>query len=465
MAGDAIGHGCSVAFLKNPNAWGTKAAVAGAGHGIEIDRSSLRTDSQLIELMGVTGKKTQMPALKGNELTAGDLGPMDLYYDGCQRMLAMVQGIAGVPTTPAGGTVSRLHVFKMQDSYRGLYGTLVEKNPAAIREWPFLKLTGFTIECESGQAAKLTVSAFGSTINYNQGTSAAANLVASVAPALNPAFTLLLASPPEPSPIRLTYTVGTGTVTEWVVTVTGLDVHGDLVTVTYRKSVDGLVWDSPVYFTTILAIAGATPTGTVGTDMFTVGYSNGLNNDTTVASITYPADRNMAVFAGLSIQVNDQSAGALSATFLKDIRRFRLSVALNLKQSVTTRGHRITDEPLSDGFTTVELGFGFERWSTTTGTELNHDTLKDYLKKTKKKMKVEWQGPVIEGLIPYRLTAYLNNVVLTDGQPNFAGPGQMALDITGRAYRATAIPTGFPTGYTDPLTLELQNQNVSDALA
>jgi len=471
MAGEAIGHGATVAFLKNPAAWGGAAAVAGAGHGIEIDRSSMRTDSQLIELMGVTGKKSQMPAVKGNELTAGDIGPMDLYYDGCQAMIAQVGGIAGVPSTPAGATTARMHVIKMADSHKGIYGTLVEKSGAAIREWPFVKMTGYTIECESGQAAKLTLNAFASHINYNQGVSSVANVVASAAPA-NVVYAIVGGGPfipPEPTPLRITYTVVGGAVTAFFLTITGLNRHGDVEILVWSKATDALVFNTPANWVSVISVVGSGLIGTIGTDTVQVGSTNGMNNDTTVAAITYPADRALVVFAGMRIYINDQGGAALDATVVKGIRRLRLAQTLNLKQSVTTKGRRITDEPLSEGFSNTELSFGFERWSTVTGDELNHDLLKDYLRKTKKKVKIEWLGPIIETVtnvsFQYRLTAYLNNVVFTDGQPAFSGPGQMALDIAGRAFRATAIPTGFPTGYTDPCTLELVNTNVADALA
>lgn len=468
MAGDAIGHGATVAWLKNSAAWNTLAAVAGANHGIEIDRESMKSDSQLIELMGVTGKKTQLPALKGNELTAGDVGPMDFYYDGLQRILAQACGLAGAPTTPGGATLARLHVFKMADNHKGIYGTLVEKTSAAISEWPFCKPTGYTLECQSGQALKLTVPIIASTINFNQGVFTAGNVVAPVLPA-NITFTLLLTTFAEPTPLRFTYTVGTGTVTEYIITVVGIDVHGDVVTYTYKKSTDGLVSDTPVYWTSIISIIATSLTGPPTGDTIQIGTTNGKNNDTSVASITYPADRNMAVFAALRIYVNDQSAAALDNTVVKGIKSVKLMLQNNLKQSVTTKNKRLTDEPLSDGFSNVEITFDFERWSTVTGDELNHDLVKAYMLKGKKKIKVEWLGPVLETVsnvtFQYRLTAWLNNVVFTAGDPNMGGPGQIPLSMTGRAFRATAIPTGFPTGYTDPCTLELVNKDTADALA
>ena len=95
----------------------------------------------------------------------------------------------------------------------------------------------------------------------------------------------------------------------------------------------------------------------------------------------------------------------------------------------------------------------------------NVELFRNQLLKTKKKMRIKWTGPAAATGYPYSLTLYFNNVQFTAGSPNIGGAQRVGFDLQFKAARALAIPTGFPTGYTKALTVELINQRTTEAMA
>lgn len=450
MGNEAIGHLTTFGYAPNANAWATTAKVLGAGHGVEVDQNSLKIDSQYIENMGVSGNATQLPGVKGNELVSGSFGPADFYYQGLERLLYPVFGAAAAPVQQA-ATTAYLTTLTQSNSRAGIYGTAIEKSDVAVKELPFVKVDGLTVECEQGKQAKITVPFFAYGVNFNIGSPIANRIVAAVTPTNT---TLTIANQPtEPSPISFLITDGDASITEYVVTVIGTDRDNNVITDIYRKTLNGLSYKTPRYYKTVTSVVGSGLTGsTAGGDTIQVGVTNGENNASTVGSITLPSARDPLTFAQMQIYINDQSAAALDSTFVKYIQLFRFSIALGQKQSVTSKAAPRIDEPFGDAFVTVTGGFNFDRWNDT-----NHDLVKDYLSKGRKKMKVEWIGPIASSPFAYRVSAWFNNVVFTEGNPELGGPGQTPLDMQFKAQRALSLATGFPASATGPVTLEVVN--------
>lgn len=133
--------------------WGTEVACA-ASDGFEFESESLNVDSQFVPNTGITGNVAQIEGSKGNEIHAGDIVlPMD--YNIAHRFIAQVLGTAASPTASGGGYQ---HVLTIKDDLEGIHGTLLFGMPSAfVRVYLTAKFTGFTIDCASGDQAKLTV--------------------------------------------------------------------------------------------------------------------------------------------------------------------------------------------------------------------------------------------------------------------------------------------------------------------
>ncbi|QOX79793.1 hypothetical protein FY034_12915 [Trichlorobacter lovleyi] len=104
--------------------------------------------------------------------TAGDITcdgaiPPYLRYAGQELLLALVCGTAGVPTTHAGGTLSKDWVYKPAKNIDGLFATFVRNMKNYIAEVPSLKIYGFTIKGETGGSLELSLDTIGSNTNRN----------------------------------------------------------------------------------------------------------------------------------------------------------------------------------------------------------------------------------------------------------------------------------------------------------
>jgi hypothetical protein len=82
-------------------------------------------------------------------------------------------------------------------------------------------------------------------------------------------------------------------------------------------------------------------------------------------------------------------------------------------------------------------------------------------------MKVSWIGDTLAGAVTQKFEwhFWMNSVQFASGFPNVSGPGLTPFTLEGRPYRVLTIPTGFPTGYIDSVTMEVISQLVTDPLA
>lgn len=188
----------------------------------------------------------------------------------------------------------------------------------------------------------------------------------------------------------------------------------------------------------------------------------GTNNTTTIANVTLPANRDFALFTQLKVLVNTYSGSALAAgTDDVYVTSFELNYDNSMPTNdVTTQFGNKIDEPVQDGFTNVTGKITFSKYQTGSVQTL----LSDMLAKTRKKMLVQWTGPVI-GATAFQYTMYFPDVQFSKGAANVPGAARIPLSLEFEAHRALALPTGFPAGYTGPLTIENINQVATDALA
>lgn len=262
----AKGHKSIFAFRRNTNSWGGKAAVCGAGHGFELDNHSLLPNVEMIENDAATGAISRRSGVKGNEIVAGDIGPLPVYYRGIEPFLAQVLGTAGTPSNLGGAAYK--HQLRLAAAHDGVYGTFLAdhfgEQDGPIWEYPHAKLTGFRLECEQGQMAKLTLMSQAFGINYNIGTPDPVTIVASVQPA-NGARTIAN-QPGKARKAHVRITDADTSITEYVLTFVGEDDEGQAITETYTKSVHGLLWTSTKRFRRYTSITGSALAGTATGD-------------------------------------------------------------------------------------------------------------------------------------------------------------------------------------------------------
>lgn len=190
----------------------------------------------------------------------------------------------------------------------------------------------------------------------------------------------------------------------------------------------------------------------------TVAGIAGINTLTSAANITLRANSyKYVLFRHMKVLINTQAGGTLTlGTDDVYVSEFSLNLNNNFAgDEISTRRGYQNDEPLQDGKSQFTGTLGFSRLSDESGGAYGLFTRNR--EKTKMKMKVEFTGEAI-GATAFRLTFYLNNVQFTEQSSPVQGTKRLQPRYTFRASRAVAAPSGFPTGYTDPVTMEIVNQ-------
>lgn len=133
--------------------WTTEVACAGSS-AFEFESETLTADAQFVPNTGISGNVAQIQGSKGNEIHSGDLViPMD--YNIAHRFIAQVMGTAAAPTSRGSGYQ---HLLSIKTDLEGIHGTVVLGMPSLfVRVYPTVKFTGFTVACNAGEQAKLTV--------------------------------------------------------------------------------------------------------------------------------------------------------------------------------------------------------------------------------------------------------------------------------------------------------------------
>lgn len=190
---------------------------------------------------------------------------------------------------------------------------------------------------------------------------------------------------------------------------------------------------------------------------------SGTNTQATFASVTLPANRDYALFAQAKVLINGQAGGALAAG-TDDVYVSSWSVKYDNSMptdDVTTQYGQYVDEPIQDGFSMVTGTLSLSKYQDGTVQTL----FTDMISKARKKMLIQLTGPVI-GTTAFQYTLYFPDVQLVTGSANVGGPQRIPVEFEFESHRvAGAVPTGFPSGYTEALTMENINQVNTNALA
>lgn len=192
----------------------------------------------------------------------------------------------------------------------------------------------------------------------------------------------------------------------------------------------------------------------------------GTNNTSTIGSITLPTNRDFLLFSQMKVLINNHDGIGLAAgTDDVYISEFEVEFNRNYEtDDVTTKYGYLIDEPVGDSWVTVMGMLGFSKYNNNPG---GNDTLiLDLLSKQRKKMQVTFLATALAGAgFPFRVDMYFPDVQFESGDANVGGPGRVPANLNFRASRRTSIPTGFPAGYTEAVTIEVTNMRTTNPLA
>lgn len=452
-----LGHASNGGFKMHTNAWGSGAPVAlGAGDGFEFDSAAVKSNASRIKNEGIYGQAYRRAGQFGAVKPMVTI-PLDLYYRcAAWRLIALAMGGAGV--TALGGGAHQ-HDISLMNTHAGKYGTLAFPlqngggTVEGVQELPHCKVEGFSLDWTREQQGKLSVDVMGFDSYLNIGTADAAFVVASVS-AANGALTILAQAQTAFNPSPLTFTKVAG-VTAITVTIVYVDRFGVVKTkVITETDFVSQVWTGVDYAKQVVS---ATISGLSGTGNVSMGVSNGVNNSSTVGSITTATDRDRVLFSQLRFYMTAQGGADFTAGDEYYLEALKIALKVGFDQRVTTQfGSRI-DEPSTGAASRPEVTIGLNYSALTSQ---NKGKFFDMIAKNQVKAKAVFTGPTVPGSSPavaQTLTIYLNAIQFDDGEGEIRGPGVVAFEANGEAQQAIAVPTGFPSGADEPILIQLVN--------
>ena len=197
---------------------------------------------------------------------------------------------------------------------------------------------------------------------------------------------------------------------------------------------------------------------------------SGPNKIATLSGITRPGSRRLALFRQTKIRRNAQTGGALSTVSATDAVRQVSSFNIQLVNGLP-----------NDDFT---LLYGDTRDNNDRDAKVKVTGAIEYSKtpndadkllgknRTAQKMDVKVTGPAIdatasnpgEALTKYACNMYIPSMQFSVPSP-ISGSGRIPKTLNFEAQGVETIPTGFPTGYLGPLTIEVVNTDSASPLA
>lgn len=193
--------------------------------------------------------------------------------------------------------------------------------------------------------------------------------------------------------------------------------------------------------------------------------SSGSNDTTTIDSVTLPSNRLYAMFGDVTFKMNDQSGGSLASAPIY-IQAFTLTMERPTKENVSTEFGNKTSEPLASGFAPFKLHLEFPVAQDGTGGNVLFQA--DQLAGTAKKAKIEITSTTLAGAATqyFQWLIWMPCVQILSGDKVAPrDPGAQAWGFDCELHHVGTIPTGFTSGYTDAVTIDIFSQRSTDALA
>lgn len=145
--------------LKKAATWNTPVAC-GALNGLLCLPTGIRQGDAAVEIDDSQGLFFSQDGSVGPVKVEGDL-PLYLRYDGCDLLLALFMGTAGVPATHAAGTLSKDYTYALADHTDGLFATFARHWKNYVEEIRSLKIVALTLKGERGKPLQLIAKGIG----------------------------------------------------------------------------------------------------------------------------------------------------------------------------------------------------------------------------------------------------------------------------------------------------------------
>ncbi len=164
-----------------------------------------------------------------------------------------------------------------------------------------------------------------------------------------------------------------------------------------------------------------------------------------------------------TLRINASAGGALGSSDAMSLcRGFELNINRNLELDFGANLSSI--EPAPSGFAELTLALDFYG-----ATEALYDLLRA-AKDARTLLKADYlfdSGVKVTGSSTnnYLFNLYAPAMVIADAPLPINGPGRTPFRVEFTLHKASAVPTGFPTGYDEALTVEVQNELSADILA
>ena len=208
-----------------------------------------------------------------------------------------------------------------------------------------------------------------------------------------------------------------------------------------------------------------------GLDMTTVLMGGGYDRTTDPSAISYTFDPNAGgskhvlhrQMESLGFRCNAQSAGALGSTDVFFPASFRLTIDRQYEAVFSQASRPDEPETREGGFSEIRLEVDF--YQMTTG---QVDLFRDALE-LGTALKADWQYegddlPSTAADNEWELNWFFPHLRVVEA-PFQLKAGRLPQRVVFTAHSASTLPTGFPTGYTQALIEEHQNETATDYLA
>jgi hypothetical protein len=435
MSYGTVGIGVtSYMAARKATAWQT-ALACGAGHQIDFLSESIAPNISLLPDMSIRGSVQRLKGDKGTEIYGGSIESY-LKYEGLGLFLAQCLGTAGAPTQLVNRT-----------------GADGEMNGSTA------VLTSATAAFAAADVGKrITVTGVGS---------AGATLDTTIL-SIGGATTATLAASSATAASSQTWTIYDSSYEHTFKPLK--DPTGVFSTIAIHKGVRVFEYPSVKIVGFKLSCKGnerAMITWTVACSNRNLNTSGGVNNTTTMLTVTLPANRDFANFAQLVVRANAASGGALStATDALYLTEFEVEYMNNYAvDEVTTQYGYLIDEPVRNGEVTVKGSLVFGKYATH-----NQALMDAVIDKAVKKLDFKFTGPSTGTLMsatnPFSFAGYMPAVQFGgDDGALVAGPAKIGVKYEFEGHESLSVPTGFPALASDLLTVKAVNARSTNELA
>ena len=184
-----------------------------------------------------------------------------------------------------------------------------------------------------------------------------------------------------------------------------------------------------------------------------------------IGTISRPGERDTALWRQSVVRWNAQASAALAAADNKKCASMQVVANNNFATDDFTLEFagdvsRIS-QPVRDNKVQFSGSFTFSRLQT------NIRDLIDAMDRTRQKATIVTTGTAIPGAgntgQRYQINVFMPDIQY-DAEASVSGPGRVPKTVNFMAHATSAAPTGFPSGYTDGVTIEIINSRNINAL-